>query len=106
MGRLDVGCLAGGLLGDRPALVAGAVEGVHHCRPIRFAIEQFRVLASGTRNRRFSVEILDVYSHDAFAEHLNPSLSRTLSSANIADVKMPADPLAIDRVEVSHRLFR
>ena len=47
-GRLGVGCLAGGLLGDRPALVAGAVQGVHHCRPVRFAIEQFRALATGT----------------------------------------------------------
>src|SRR5437899_5012842 len=73
-GCLDVGCLAGGLLGDRPALVAGAVEGVHHCRPIRFAIEQFRALTPSTRGCRLCAEILDVNSIDSFAEKLNPSL--------------------------------
>ena len=73
-GRLDIGCLAGGLLGDRPALVAVAVRGVHHCRPIRFAVEQFRALTPRTRDRQLGAEIFNVNSHDSFAEHLNPSL--------------------------------
>src|SRR5439155_26937992 len=47
-GRLEVGCLAGGFFRDRPALLPGAVQGVHHCRPVRFAVEQFRALTTGT----------------------------------------------------------
>src|SRR4051812_15520472 len=32
----DVGGLAGGLLGDPPTAVARAVQGAHHCWPVRF----------------------------------------------------------------------
>src|SRR5437870_4889111 len=78
-GPFGVGCLAGGLLGDRPALVAGAVQGVHYCRPIRFAVEQFRALTPGTRGCRLCAEILKVDSIDSFAEQLNPSLRWTVS---------------------------
>ena len=79
-------------------MVAGLIQGPHHCRPVRFSIEQFRALGTGACDRGLGAEILDVDSHDSFAEHLNPSLGRTIIAAHIADVKMPADRLAVDRV--------
>src|SRR5213592_4066266 len=106
-GGFDVRRLVGGLLGDRPALIARAVQGSHDRGPVGVAVEQFGARARpGARCRRLGAEILDVDSHDSFAEHLNPSLGRTVIAAHVADVEMPAHPLAVDRVEVSHCLLR
>ena len=45
-------------------------------------------------------------SHDSFTEDLNPSLGGTVFGAHVANIEMPAYPLAVDRVEVSYRLLR
>src|SRR5437867_1390293 len=96
-GGFDVRRLVGGLLGDRPALITRAVQGSHDPGPVGVAVEQFGARARpGERCRRLGAEILDVDSHDSFAEHLNPSLGRTVIAAHVADVEMPAHPLATE----------
>ena len=82
------------------------VQGIHDGGPVRAAIKQFGTLATGAWVRWLCAEILHVDSHNPFAEHLNPSLRRALAAAHIANVKMPAHPLAVDRIQISQRLFR
>src|SRR6267143_819726 len=73
-GGFDVGCLVTGLLRNPPTLVTGAVQRSHHSGPVGATVEQFRTVAPGARRGRRGAEVFDVDSHDAFAEHVNPSL--------------------------------
>src|SRR5207247_7640147 len=50
----------------------------------------------------FRAEILDMDFHDAFPEDVNPLFRRT-NATGVADVEMPAHPLAVDRVEIFDR---
>src|SRR5438132_2628515 len=80
-GGFDVGCLVAGLLRNPPTLVTGAVQRSDHSGPVGATVEQFRTVAPGARRGRRGAEVFDVDSHDAFAEHLNPSLGRTVIAA-------------------------
>src|SRR5437867_582730 len=42
--------------------------------------------------------------HDAFSEEVNPLFRRT-HATRVADVEMPAHPLAVDRIEIFDRLL-
>src|SRR5882762_8308659 len=90
--------LIAGLFRDAPALIADPVEGFHDGRPIVVALEERHGEALGF------AEFLDVQFEDVLAEQRNPTLGR-VEPDDVADVEVPADPRAVDFVEITHRFL-
>src|SRR5437667_2897235 len=95
------------LFGNAPTLKAYFVQRLHNRRPVIIPFEEFDIetFATPFGVSTFPAEFLDVQRDDTFAQNPNPLLGPAIMD-HIADIKMPADPRALELINETSRFER